>query len=67
MCGNALVNANQAMQAENNGSWYNTRVSRDQIWGPVSGDAITKQIAYGAAHKAVAEAAVRPALEIAAR
>ena len=63
----SVINAGEEYQAESNGTWYNTRILRGQTHGPVSGDAITKQIAYGAATRAVSEAARRPALEIAAR
>lgn len=43
-----------------NGTWFNTRVYSGVIYGPVSGDAITKMIAFDAAINAIHEAGRRP-------
>ena len=59
--------ASDAMIAQHNGMWYNSRITPGCTHGPVSGDAITESIAYNAAHRAISDAAGRPALEIAAR
>lgn len=59
--------ASDAMIAQHNGMWYHSRITPGRTHGPVSGDAITESIVYTAAHRAISDAARRPALEIAAR
>ena len=58
--------ADDAATARENGMWYNSRIIPGGTYGPFSGDSMTAQIAFGASINAVAIAAGRPALEIAA-
>ena len=50
---------NDARTALANGMWYNSPIPRGYIGGPVSGDAMTSQIAFGAAIESVQRASGR--------